>query len=143
MPHVQLTGGEVSVLPTEFINEIIDKLSEYSTVSIQTNGIKYIEGLTKRLAIVYISLHGTEKYHDELQRVGKWKVIVSNIKKYIKNGFEVNLDFTLTAQNYSNFEEIALLADKWGVKQYSLNKFQPAGLGMLSLDQMVPSVQQF
>ncbi len=143
IPHVQLTGGEISILPTEFINEIIDKLSTSSTVTIQTNGIKYIEGLTHNLAAVYISLHGTKKYHNDLQQTGEWDSIVKNIKKYIKAGFEVNLDFTLTAKNYSNFENIAKLADKWGVKQYSINKFQPAGIGAYRREDLVPSIKQF
>lgn len=143
IPHVQLTGGEISVLPTDFINEIIDKLSIQSTVSIQTNGILYIDGLTKNLAAVYVSLHGTKEYHDDLQQTGEWDTIVRNIKKYIKAGFEVNLDFTLTAKNYSNFEPVAILADQWGVKQYSINKFQPAGIGAYRREDLVPSIKQF
>ena len=143
IPHVQLTGGEISILPIAFINEIVDRLSKHSSVTIQTNGILYMKDLTKNLAALYVSLHGTEKYHDDLQAVGEWKKIVENIKHYINDGFEVNLDFTLTAQNYSNFEEIAMMADSWGVTQYSLNKFQPAGYGAKNFNDMVPSVAQF
>lgn len=143
IPHVQLTGGEISVLPTEFVNEIINKLSINSTVSIQTNGIKYIDGLTNNLAAVYVSLHGTKEYHNDLQQTGEWDTIAKHIQKYIKVGFEVNLDFTLTAKNYSNFEKIAMIADRWGVKQYSINKFQPAGIGAYRRDDLVPSITQF
>lgn len=143
IPHVQLTGGEVSLLPSKFLNEIINKLSKNSTVSIQTNGIIYIKNLTPTLASIYISLHGTKKYHDKLQQVGKWGQITKNIKKYISDGFEVNLDFTLTSKNYSNFEEIALLANAWGVYQYSINKFEPAGLGVANFTDLVPSKEHF
>ena len=75
IPHVQLTGGEISILPIAFINEIVDRLSKHSSVTIQTNGILYMKDLTKNLAALYVSLHGTEKYHDDLQAVGEWKKI--------------------------------------------------------------------
>lgn len=143
IPHVQLTGGEVSLLPFEYLNRIIDELSKTSSVTIQTNGIIYIKNLTKNLAAIYLSLHGTKKYHDKLQQVGKWEQIVRNIKRYIVDGFEVNLDFTLTSQNYSNFEEISLLAENWGVYQYSINKFEPAGQGVANFQELAPSVEQF
>ncbi|KKR80601.1 MAG: Radical SAM domain protein [Candidatus Daviesbacteria bacterium GW2011_GWA2_40_9] len=143
IPHVQLTGGEVSLLPSKFLNEIINELSKNSNVSIQTNGIIYIKDLTPALASIYISLHGTKKYHDKLQQICQWEQITKNIKKYISNGFEVNLDFTLTSINYNNFEEIAFLANEWGIYQYSINKFEPAGLGVANFTDLVPSKDHF
>lgn len=143
IPHVQLTGGEISLLQTEFINEIIDKLSKYSTVTIQTNGIKYIKNLTKNLACIYVSLHGTKNHHESLQITHSWDEISKNIQRYIGDGFEVNCDFTLTSTNYMNFEEIAFQASKWGVRQYSINKFEPAGLGVKNFKQLAPTKEQF
>lgn len=144
IPHVQFTGGEVSLLPGDVINWAINYLAPSSAVSIQTNGIIYLKGLNKNLAAIYISLHGTKEYHEALnQTPGSWEKTVASIQKYIQDGFEVNCDFTLTSFNYSNFEKIALLANKWGVHQYSVNKFERAGLGMASFAQLSPSVEQF
>jgi radical SAM protein with 4Fe4S-binding SPASM domain len=130
-------------LQIERINEIIDKLSKYSTVTIQTNGIKYLKNLSKNLACIYVSLHGTKKYHERLQITHSWDDITKNIRRYIADGFEVNCDFTLTSTNYMNFEDIALQASKWGVYQYSINKFEPAGLGVKNFKQLAPTREQF
>jgi len=143
IPQVQLTGGEVATLPTKLLNKLIDTLAENSSVTIQTNAHKYIKGLTKKLAAIYISLHGTKEYHEKLQKPEKWEEIVKNIKRYIADGFEVNCDFTLTSVNFTNFEEIAMMASKWGVHQYSVNKFEPAGLGVKNFGKLMPSVKQF
>lgn len=143
IPQVQLTGGEVATLPTKLLNKLIDTLAKNSSVTIQTNANKYISGLTKNLAAIYVSLHGTKKFHEELQKPANWETIVENIKKYIGDGFEVNCDFTLTSANYTNFEEIAMVASEWGVHQYSVNKFEPAGLGVKNFAKLMPSVKQF
>ncbi len=143
IPQVQLTGGEVATLPTKLLNKLIDTLAENSSVTIQTNANKYIPGLTKNLAAIYISLHGTKKFHEELQKPANWETIVQNIKKYINDGFEVNCDFTLTSANYTNYEEIAMMASEWGVHQYSVNKFEPAGLGVNNFAKLMPTVEQF
>jgi len=143
IPHIQLTGGEISLLPIKVINEIINKLSKTSTVTIQTNGIRYLENLSKNLACIYVSLHGTRKYHEDLQTTNHWTEITKNIQRYIGDGFEVNCDFTLTSLNYKNFEKIALQAGEWGVSQYSINKFEPAGLGVKNFKQLVPTQGQF
>lgn len=143
IPHIQFTGGEISLLPVSFINEMVDKLSEYSTVTIQTNGIKYLENLTKNVACIYISLHGTKEYHEKLQLTNSWCEIVDNIHRYIKDGFEVNCDFTLTSVNYECFEDIAFQASEWGVHQFSINKFEPAGLGVANFKELVPTQKHF
>ena len=143
VPQVQLTGGEVSTLSTKLLNELINTLAKNSSVTIQTNANKYIPRLTKKLAAIYISLHGTKEYHEKLQKPAKWETIVKNIKKYVRDGFEVNCDFTLTSANYTNFEEIAMMAAEWGVHQYSVNKFEPAGLGVNNFAKLMPTVDQF
>lgn len=143
IPQIQLTGGEVATLPTKLLNKLIDILAEKSSVTIQTNAHKYIKGLTKNLTAIYVSLHGTKEYHDKLQKPERWKEIVKTIKKYIADGFEVNCDFTLTSVNFTNFEDIAMMASKWGVHQYSVNKFEPAGLGVKNFAKLMPTVEQF
>lgn len=142
VPIVQLTGGEVSLLPLDYLNSLIDCLSENASVSIQTNGYRYLENLTPNLASVYVSLHGTKEFHERLQARSNWDTITTNIKRYLDAGFEVNCDFTLTSWNYSNFEEIARLAHSWGVRQYSINKVQRAGYGVDTFAELVPSQEQ-
>lgn len=143
IPQVQLTGGEVATLPVGDLNEMLDNLAKNSSVTIQTNAQKYIPGLTKNLAAIYVSLHGTKEFHEKLQKPANWEKIVDNIRRYISDGFEVNCDFTLTSQNYTNYEEIATMAAGWGVHQYSVNKFEPAGLGVKNFSQLMPTVDQF
>ena len=45
----------------EKLNEYINKLSKYSSVTIVTNGFKYMEGLSKNLACLGVPIHGDKK----------------------------------------------------------------------------------
>lgn len=143
IPHVQLTGGEPTILSNDYLNKIINKLSKYSTVTIQTNGVKYFKNLSKNLAKIYLSLHGTAQYHNTLQPEGDWIKTTNSLKNYIKDGFEVCCDFTLTSTNFRNFRKIARLVHSWGVNQYTINKYEPAGLGIKNFEKLAPSVKQF
>src|SRR5947209_19923190 len=61
VPLVQLTGGEVSILPD--LNLYIDHLHRTSRVSIVTNGIRRRE-LTPNLSKIFLSLHGDRETHE-------------------------------------------------------------------------------
>ncbi|MFH1561206.1 MAG: radical SAM protein [Patescibacteria group bacterium] len=143
IPHVQLTGGEPTMLPKDYLNKAIDELSNHSTVTIQTNGVKYIKNLSKNLAKIYLSLHGPAKIHNALQPGGSWKKTINSLENYLRDGFEVCCDFTLTSTNFESFEGIAELVYSMGVKQYTINKYEPAGFGLKSFSKLAPSVKQF
>lgn len=48
IPHVYLFGGEPSLFPVKKLNEYIEILSPHSSVTIVTNGIIRMEGISKK-----------------------------------------------------------------------------------------------
>lgn len=58
IPQVYLIGGEPSVLGVETLNRYIDKLSKTSSVTIVTNGFIKLVGISNKLAVMAVSLHG-------------------------------------------------------------------------------------
>lgn len=141
IPHVQLTGGEVTLLP--FINKIIEDLSKVSAVSIVTNGIKKVD-LSKKLLCLYVSLHGSNpKIHERLTRTpGTYKIICRNIESYVEEGFDVSADTILTSINYKDIYKIGEKAKQLGMKRMYINRFELGGLGSKSFD-LLPTIQQF
>lgn len=51
IPHVYLIGGEPSLLPVEKLNEYIELLSQHSSVTIVTNGLQRLKGISSKLDI--------------------------------------------------------------------------------------------
>lgn len=142
--HVQLTGGEVSLLGTEFLNKLIDKLAKESMVSIVTNGIRTLEGLSKNLSMIFVSLHGREPEHEKLTRhPGGWKKTINSIEHYINEGFFVTSDTIMTRINYHEIIYIAEMARKLGMDQIMVNRFEDGGLGNQNSDLLRPSIEQF
>lgn len=144
IPHVQLTGGEVSLLGVDVLNDLIDRLAETSVVSIVTNGIRKLEGLSKNLTAIYISLHGMEGMHERLtRRPGGWKKTVESIRYYVGEGFSVTSDTIMTCLNYKEITSIAKFAKSLGMSQVMVNRFEDGGLGSENRNLLRPSLEQF
>lgn len=141
IPHVQLTGGEVTLLP--FLNEIIENLSEISAVSIVTNGLKKVK-LSESLMCLYISLHGSNaNIHESLTNLkGSYEIICQNIKEYVDEGFDVSADVLLTSLNYNDIYNIIERAFKLGMKRVYINRFQLGGIASNSIN-LLPTFTQF
>lgn len=144
IPHVYLIGGEPSILKTEKLNEYIDKLSGHSSVTVVTNGFKYIEGLSKNLACLGVPIHGDKKTHEYLtNNPGSYERILSNIKRYVEDGFDVRIIPVLMSVNHNQMYEIIRLAVKLGAESVFVDRFEPGGIGSGLTKELLPSEHQF
>jgi len=144
IPHVYLIGGEPSILKVKKLNEYIDKLSEHSSVTIVTNGFKYLKGISKNLACLGIPIHGNKKTHESLtNNSGSYEKIIKNIKKYIKRGFDIRCIPVLMSVNYNQMYDIIKLTTKIGVESIFVDRFEPGGIGSKLTKKLLPTNEQF
>lgn len=130
VPHVYLIGGEPSLLNVKKLNEYIDVLAEVSSVTIVTNGLKFLEGLSDKLACIGIPIHGDEKTHEKLTTTkGGYKKAINSIKKYVKRGFDVRCIPVLMSINYNQMYKIIRLAKQLGMESVFVDRFESGGLG--------------
>lgn len=139
--HVQLIGGEVTLLPR--LPEYLDVLDNVRWRSVVTNGRILVRELAGRVNEIYLSLHGDEDSHERITNAEhSFKDIESSIDFYVGAGIEVQSDTVLTSQNYHLIYEIARIATGKGMSVLFVNVFQPAGIGRHFAEQLIPTVSQ-
>jgi len=144
IPHVYLIGGEPSLLKITELNKYIDILSEKSSVTIVTNGLKYMEGLSNKLACLGVAIHGNRETQEWISGVkGGYSKTIKNIKKYVREGFDVRCIPVLTSKNYDQIYNIIKLAKKLGMESVFVDKFEIGGMGLEMASQLKPSLKQF
>lgn len=144
VPHVYLIGGEPSLLGTAQLNEYIDLLSARSSVTIVTNGIITLEGLSDKLACIGVPIHGDEKTHNRHSlSEGRYKETIKSIKHYVSAGFDVRCIPVLTAWNFDQIYDIARLAKELGMESVFVDRFEDGGLGSANAEQLKPTIDQF
>lgn len=138
--HVQLIGGEVSILPNLPI--YLEALDKVRWRSIVTNGRRFREDIKGLVDEVYVSIHGEKEMHEVLtSEPNSFEKIENAIIKYVSWGIEVNSDTVLTKYNADSVYKIAAHAKSLGMKRLFLNIFQPEGLGSTRKD-FSPSIEQ-
>jgi radical SAM protein with 4Fe4S-binding SPASM domain len=138
--HVQLIGGEVSILPE--LPSYLDALDKVRWRSLVTNGRRYRHDIKGKVNEIYLSLHGDENTHEILtSEPGSFSVIEENIKRYVDWDIDVNSDTVLTKYNAEEVFSIAAHAKAIGMKRLFLNIFQPEGIGSSRPD-FSPSIEQ-
>lgn len=141
VPLVQLTGGEVTILPS--LNAWADRLAEVSKVSIVTNGIKRRD-LTTGIRKVFLSLHGDKDTHERITaNPGTYDTIVENIRHYVDRGFRVAADVILCADNYQQMYDIIRTASELGMVEVYINRFQGGGFGASVINKLMPPISMF
>ncbi|MCL6500715.1 MAG: radical SAM protein, partial [Candidatus Pacearchaeota archaeon] len=144
IPNVYLIGGEPSLLKVKKLNEYIDLLSETSSVTIVTNGKRYMENLSDKLACLGIPIHGNEKTHDYLTSCkGGYKKTILNIKRYIKEGFDVRCIPVLMSINHNQMYDVIKLATELGMESVFIDRFESGGLGSKMTKKLLPNLKQF
>lgn len=139
--HVQLIGGEVTILPN--LPSYLDRLKDIPWRSIVTNARIYVPELEGRVDEIYISMHGTPELHENLTRAqGSFEVITESIRRYVAAGIMVHSDSVLTKVNAHQMYTIARQAAELGMSTLFVNIFQPAGIGSYSKLDMSPSIHQ-
>lgn len=147
IPHVYLSGGEPSMLDIEKLNQYVDILSENSSVTILTNGLKTMKGLSKKVACLGIPIHGTNaEEHDSMTRVqGSYNKMIESIKYYVSEGYDVRCILVLTGYNYDKMYELIKKAESLGMESVYVNRYEDGGLGAANskLKKLKPTLEQF
>ncbi|MDD4694863.1 MAG: radical SAM protein [Patescibacteria group bacterium] len=144
IPHVYLIGGEPSILGVQQLNEYVDFLSERSSITIVTNGLITLKGLSKNFACIGVPIHGNEKTHERHTLIsGGYMKAIETIKYYVQSGFDVRCIPVLTAWNFNQIYEIIGLAKELNMESVFVDRFEDGGLGNQYSKQLKPSLEQF
>ena len=131
IPHVYLIGGEPSLLPEKKLNEYIEILSEHSSVTIVTNGLKRLKGISPKLACFGVPIHGsTAETHEFLnQSKGSFNKTLETIKHYVSEGHDVRCIPVLTGYNYDQMYDILGIAANLGMESVYVDRYEDGGVG--------------
>ena len=134
-PLLILSGGE------PLLRKDVFELIQYGTqkglrMGLGSNGALIDNDVAKKLKeagikTVSISLDShVPEHHDEFRGVkGSWQKAVNAIKALRDNDVLVQVNTTLTQQNYSEIDDIMSLAEKLGVENFHLFFLVPTGRG--------------
>jgi len=139
-PLLILSGGEPLLRPDIF------ELIEYGAkkglkIGLGSNGYLIDDACAKRLkeagiATVSISIDSSiPQQHDEFRGVkGAWERAVNACKALRKHGVLVQVNTTLTHDNYDQIDDIMALAESVGVENFHLFFLVPTGRGVKLTD---------
>ncbi|MBU7027948.1 MAG: radical SAM protein [Theionarchaea archaeon] len=147
IPHVYLIGGEPSLLPVRKINEYIEMLS-HSSVTIVTNGVKLLEGVSSDLACFGVPLHGADAETHEFHTTnpGSFETVLNTVEYYVDYGFDVRCIPVLTGYNYNQMYDIIGLAAELGMESIFVDRYEDGGIGATRssvYSQLKPTLEQF
>ncbi len=139
-PLLILSGGEPLLRPDIF--ELIEYGSKKGLkMGLGTNGYLINDVIAKKLkaagiATVSISIDSSiPAQHDEFRGVkGSWERAVNACKMLRNNGILVQVNTTLTHDNYDQIDEIMTLAESIGVENFHLFFLVPTGRGVKLTD---------
>jgi len=135
-PTLILSGGE------PLLRKDIFELAEYGVKKglrtvMGTNGTLINDEIARKLRSVgvrkvAISLDSTvPERHDEFRGVkGAWEAAVRGINACRENGIELQINTTVTKQNYNEIGDIIALAQKLGATDFHLFFLVPTGRGV-------------
>lgn len=131
IPHVYLIGGEPSLLPAEKLNEYIEILSEHSSVTIVTNGLRRLKGISSKLACFGVPIHGANaETHEFLNRSrGSFTKTLETIRHYVSEGHDVRCIPVLTGYNYDQMYDIIGIAASLGMESIYVDRYEDGGVG--------------
>lgn len=146
-PLLILSGGEP--LLREDIFEIIRYGADRGLkIGMGSNGMLIDDDVASKLKdvgmwTVAISLDSSiPERHDEFRGVkGCWEHAVNAIKSLKKNGVQVQVNATVTKQNYSEVDDIMALAEDLGVDNFHLFFLVPTGRGT-SIEDITPRMYE-
>ena len=131
IPHVYLIGGEPTMLPVEKLNEYIELLSKHSSVTIVTNGLRQLNGISDKLACFGVPIHGANaETHEFLnQTKGSFKKTLETIRHYVSEGHDVRCIPVLTGYNYDQMYDIIGIAASLGMESIYVDRYEDGGIG--------------
>jgi radical SAM protein with 4Fe4S-binding SPASM domain len=139
-PLLILSGGE-PLLRQDIYELVRFGASKGLKMGLGSNGSLIDDVAAKKLKeagieTVSISLDSNiPKQHDEFRGVkGSWEKAVNAIKALRENGVLVQVNTTVTQQNYDQIDDIMSLAEKLGVENFHLFFLVPTGRGVKIAD---------
>lgn len=94
----------------------------YATVTIDTNGYVFhdiLSKITPNDAVISFSLDGPDaEINDPIRGTGVFATCTTNIKKAIKQGFDVSLIYTVSSMNLAHLHKMPELLATLGVKRF-------------------------
>lgn len=147
IPHVYLIGGEPSLLPVEKLNEYIEMLSVHSSVTIVTNGLRTLKGISSKLACFGVPLHGSNAQTHEFlnQTKGSFNKTLETIRHYVDEGHDVRCIPVLTGYNYDQMYDIIGIAASLGMESIYVDRYEDGGVGAVNSNShlLKPTREQF
>lgn len=147
IPHVYLIGGEPSLSPVEKLNEYIELLAPHSSVTIVTNGLRRLEGISNKLACFGIPLHGANaETHEFLNQTrGSFKKTLDTIRHYVSEGHDVRCIPVLTGYNFDQMYDIIGIAAGLGMESIYVDRYEDGGVGSVHSRKyhLKPTAEQF
>jgi AdoMet-dependent heme synthase len=146
-PLLILSGGE------PLLRKDVFELIQYGTqkglrMGLGSNGSLIDNDVAKKLKeagikTVSISLDShVPEHHDEFRGVkGSWQKVVNALKALRDNDVLVQVNTTLTQQNYNEIDDIMSIAEKLGVENFHLFFLVPTGRGIKIAD-ITPSMYE-
>jgi len=134
IPHVYLISGEPSLLPVEKLNEYIELLSPSSSITIVTNGLKRLDGISSKLACFGVPIHGANaKTHEFLnQSQGSFEKTLETIRHYVGEGHDVRCIPVLTGYNYNQMYDIIGIAASLSMESIYIDRYEDGGIGVVN-----------
>ena len=139
-PLLVLSGGEPLLRP-DIYDLVRYGASKGLKMGIGSNGSLIESDAAKKLKeagieTISISLDShIPEQHDKFRGIqGSWEKAVNAIKVLRKNGVLVQVNTTVTQQNYSQIDEIMSLVEKLGVENFHLFFLVPTGRGVKITD---------
>lgn len=135
-PILILSGGE------PLLRKDVFELARYAAekrlvVALGTNGTLITDSVARELKAsgvkaVAVSIDSSVPHrHDAFRGVhGTWKRAWEGIKACIRNDIYVQVNTTVTQQNYDEIDSIMLLAEKYGASAFHLFFLVPTGRGV-------------
>jgi Predicted Fe-S oxidoreductases len=129
------SGGE------PLLREDLFELASYATekglkAALGTNGTLITDPVAAKLAscgirVAAISLDSSQpEHHDTFRGVeGSWRRAIEGIEASLRNGIQVQINTTVTWQNYQEIPEIMALAEHLGARSFHLFFLVPTGRG--------------
>lgn len=147
IPHVYLIGGEPSLLPVEKLNEYIELLAPHSSVTIVTNGLRRLEGISNKLACFGVPIHGANaETHEFLnQTPGSFAKTLETIRCYVAEGHDVRCIPVLTGYNFDQMYDIIGIAADLGMESIYVDRYEDGGVGSVNSGKyhLKPTAEQF
>ncbi len=147
IPHVYLIGGEPSLLPVGKLNEYIEILFDHSSVTIVTNGLRRLKGISSKLACFGVPIHGSNAETHELmnQSKGSFEKTLETIRHYVDENHDVRCIPVLTGYNYDQMYDIISIAANLGMESIYVDRYEDGGIGAINSDgyRLKPTREQF